>query len=261
MEGEMKRLLYILLLVFSVTIFSACKSQGATDQPQGTKFKELESTEWQYVVLGDSTTWGYPDMLAEKIEQGLGVSIEIVIRSQGGDHSTRLLGRVRSVESLRDEISNAELITFVVPWNVFQEPVSLYVSASPERCGGEDHQDCLREALETYKQDTEQIISELVSLTDRESSIILTHTVWQFNVTLAKQTGHFEVLNGYWKEPNAHLISVCKENEIPVGRVYDAYMGKNDSKNPEEDGLINDGIHTTPEGQVIIADLLYDLGD
>ena len=29
----------------------------------------------------------------------------------------------------------------------------------------------------------------------------------------------------------------------------------------EEDGLISDGFHTTSEGQEIIADLLYDLGD
>lgn len=262
MEGEMKRLLYILLLVISVTIFSACKSQGSTDQPQGTKFKEVESTEWQYVVLGDSTTWGYPDMLAEKIEQGLGVSIEIVIHSQGGDHSTRLLGRLQKVESLREDIANAELITFVIPWNVFEAPAKIYTSATPERCGGQDNQDCLREALEIYKQDTEAIIAELDSIVDSESTIILAHTVWQFNVTLFKQTGDFEVLNEYWKEANTHLISVCEEYGIPVAPGYEAFMGKDDSKNPQEDGLIDDGgIHTTLEGQVIIADLLYDLGD
>lgn len=258
----MKRLLYILLLVISVTIFSACKSQGSTDQPQGTKFKEVESTEWQYVVLGDSTTWGYPDMLAEKIEQGLGVSIEIVIHSQGGDHSTRLLGRLQKVESLREDIANAELITFVIPWNVFEAPAKIYTSATPERCGGQDNQDCLREALEIYKQDTEAIIAELDSIVDSESTIILAHTVWQFNVTLFKQTGDFEVLNEYWKEANTHLISVCEEYGIPVAPGYEAFMGKDDSKNPQEDGLIDDGgIHTTLEGQVIIADLLYDLGD
>ena len=252
----MKRVILIIFLVGSFMIFSAC----ASNKTQTLKFERIEETEWQYVVLGDSNTAGYPDMLAEKIEQDLGVSIEIVIRSQGADHSTRLLGRVRSVDSLRDEISSAELITFVIPWNVFQEPVSLYISASPERCGGEDNQDCLREALEIYKQDTEDIIAELDSLVDRETTILLAHTVWQFFVTSLKQTDDFEVINEYWKEANSHLISVCGEYGIPVARVYEAFMGSDNSKNPEEDGLIS-GKHTTPEGQEIIADLLFDLGD
>jgi hypothetical protein len=168
---------------------------------------------------------------------------------------------LQTVESLRDDISNAELITFVIPWNVFEQPAILYTSVLREKCGGEDSQDCLREALEIYKSDTEAIISELVSLIDMESTIILTHTVWQFNVTFSKQIGDFEVFNMYWKEANAHLISVCEEYGIRVANVYEAFMGEDDSKNPEEDGLIGDGIHTTSQGQEIIADLLYDLGD
>jgi lysophospholipase L1-like esterase len=254
-------MIYIMGLVFAAMLLSACSSLVGSDQPQSTKFKEIESQEWQYVVLGDSSTRGYPEILAEKIEQDQGVSVEVILWSRGGDHSTRLLGRLQTVESLREDIANAELITFVIPWNVFEAPALIYTSATPERCGGEDNQDCLREALEIYKQDTEAIIAELDSLIDRDSTIILAHTVWQFNVTLTKQTGDFKVLNKYWKEANAHLISVCEEYGIPVAQVYEAFMGTDDSKNPEEDGLIYDGFHTTPEGQEIIADLLFDLGD
>jgi len=248
-------------IIFFFTVASLLTACNAGDA-QGVKFEDIESQEWQYVVLGDSTSWGYPELLAEKIEQELGVSVEVILRSQGGDHSTRLLGRLQKVESLREYIANAELITFVIPWNVFEAPVLVYTSSTPERCGGDDNQDCLREALEIYKQDTEAIIAELDSIVDRESTIILAHTVWQFNVTLMKQTGDFEVLNEYWKEANSHLISVCEEYGIPVAQGYEAFMGKNNSKNPQEDGLIDDGgIHTTLKGQETIADLLFDLGD
>jgi lysophospholipase L1-like esterase len=253
----MKLKMHIISFVIVASLLSACNA----DNTQGPRFKDIESQEWQYVVLGDSSTWGYPEMLAEKIEEKLGVSVEIILRSQGGDHSTRLLGRLQKVESLREEIANAELITFVIPWNVFEAPAVIYTSATPERCGGQDNQDCLREALEIYKQDTEAIIAELDSIVARESTIILSHTVWQFNVTLSKQTGHFEVLSEYWKEANSHLTSVCEEYGIPVAPVYEAFMGKDNSKNPEEDSLIGDGFHTTPEGQEFIADLLFDLGD
>jgi lysophospholipase L1-like esterase len=54
---------------------------------------------------------------------------------------------------------------------------------------------------------------------------------------------------------------VCEEYGIRVTNVYEIFMGEDDSKNPEEDGLISNGFHTTSEGQEIIADLLYDLGD
>lgn len=253
----MKPRIFSAILACSALIFSACNSLGGA---QGLKFEDIPESEWQYVVFGDSTTWGYPDLLAEKIEQELDVTVEIIVRTVPEDHSGRLLKRIRENELFREELSQAELITFVIPWNVFEEPVQVYSTQSlREKCGGEDHQDCLREALEVYKSDAEAIIAELASLVDQESTIVLNHSVWTYEVSWTQLTGDFEVFNEYWKEANSHVSSVCGQYGIKVANAYEAFMGENAEKNPEVDGLTT-GRHTTPQGQEIVAELLFELG-
>jgi len=246
--------------LFFLVLISSCQSYQE-QSPTAVLPSETASTPsvWTYVVLGDSTTRGYPQKLAAEIEENQGVKVEIKNWSQNGDHSSKLLERLQTNDGLRQQIQDAQLITFVIPWNVFEGPIRTYISNSPEKCGGNDNQDCLREALATYKSDTESIVAEIVALRNPEKTIVLAHDVWQFNVTTSKESGYFNVLNHYWQEANAQVHAVCDQYSIPVARVYDAFMGPDNSKNPEEDGLIYDGFHTTSEGQEIIVDLLMAL--
>ena len=80
---------------------------------------------------------------------------------------------------------------------------------SPGARGGADNQDCLREALETYKADTDAIIAEIVSLRSPTEALIRTQDVYQFKVRESKANGTFEVMNKYCRERNAHVIEVA----------------------------------------------------
>jgi lysophospholipase L1-like esterase len=221
---------------------------------------ENDDTAWTYVALGDSVTWGMIPLYAEMLEEDLGVTVIVQNRTVGGDHSSQLLERLRTSNWLRKELREADVITIEIPWNVFEDPCLAFLNGSPGACGGSDNQDCLREALETYKADTDAIIAEIVSLRSPSEALIRMQDTYQFNVRQSKAEGAFETINKYWREANAHVKEVAEYYHIPVARVYDAFMGEDGSDDPQDKGLIHDGFHTSPEGAALMAELFRDLG-
>ncbi|MGD9405380.1 MAG: GDSL-type esterase/lipase family protein, partial [Anaerolineae bacterium] len=173
-------------------------------------------TTWTYVALGDSITWGMIPLYAEMLEEDLGVTVVIQDRTVGGEHSSRLLQRLSTSNWLRKELREADVITIEIPWNVFEDPCLAFLNGSPGACGGSDNQDCLREALETYMEDTDAIIAEIVSLRSPSEALIRIQDTYQFHVGESKAKGAFETLNRYWREANAHVIEVAETYHIPV---------------------------------------------
>ena len=229
--------------------------------PTATAAAPEPGAEWDYVALGDSATWGMVSRYAAMLEQDLGVKVRVHDRTRGSDHSSRLLERLRTDSELRRELGEAEVITFEIPWNVFQRPAITFEIGSPGDCGGAENQDCLREALETYKADTDAIIAEIVSLRSPSEALIRTQDTYQFRVRESKEAGTFEVINRYWRDANAHVIEVATRYHIPVARVYDAFMGINGTEDPRDKGLmVVDGFHTTSEGATLMAELFRELG-
>ena len=119
--------------------------------------------EWDYVVFGDSTAWGFPDYYAAHIEADLGVKVTVHYRTVGGQSSTGLLRRLRSDQELRDLVREAEVVTFIanptehIGWHII---------------GGTGKHDCSPEALAGYKADLDAIITEILSLRSGSPIII-----------------------------------------------------------------------------------------
>ena len=203
------KILLLLLLLCGVILAACNPAQTQEVLTALTVIPQTGAESWQYVVFGDSTTWGYPWLYAHIMEQDLGIKIEVVSWTQGGDRSNLLLERLQENAEFRQDIKDAEVISFVIPWGVFAEPITTYMS-NPEECGGYDHQDCLREALATYQSDTEMIVEEIISLHAPSEALIRTHDTWQFNTTIYKEAGEFEVINGYFQAANVHMIKVCE---------------------------------------------------
>ena len=224
------------------------------------KAQPVKGEEWDYVAIGDSVTWGFVDYYKDFLEEDLGVTVKVHNWTKGGDHSSRLLERLRTNEEFRNSIRKAEVITFEIPWGVVSTPCQTYVGILTGSCGGEDNQDCLREAFGIYKSDTEEILAEIVSLRSPSDALIRTMTTYQFQVARTKESGTFEVINKYWRDANAHVEEVASAYEIPVAHVYDVFMGESGTEDPREKGLLYDPMHTTDKGAYIMAELFRDLG-
>jgi lysophospholipase L1-like esterase len=162
---------------------------------------------------------------------------------------------------LRQSLSEAEVVIFELGPARFGGPVWRYASDSPGSCGGTDNQDCLREALKAYQEDTDGIFAEIVSLRSPSETLIRTMDIHQVDVKELKEAEAFDVVNSYWREANGYLIEVATEHHIPVAQVYAAFMGATGDEDPQDKGLVqSDGLHPTGEGADLIAELFRDLG-
>jgi hypothetical protein len=195
------------------------------------------------------------------IEQDLGVEVKVHDRVVGGDHSSSMLVRLRKDSELRELLRQADVITFLIPWQGFSGSAQKRVSGAPGACGGADNEDCLREALEIYLADTDQIFAEIVSLRSPSEALIRAMDTYQHRAGDLKESGLWEVVNPYWHAANAHVIEVATSYHIPVAPVYDAFMGVDGVKDPRDLGLlVSDGIHPTQKGQDLMAELFRQLG-
>jgi hypothetical protein len=221
----------------------------------------VEPEEWLYVIFGDSISPFYPEMLRDKIEEDLNGAVTITINNRwvGGQTSSELLESIKTIERYREDIRDADLITFYIPFGGFPDAMMTYESGGV--CGGEDNQDCLRDSLAIYKADTTAIFAEIVSLRSPSEAMIRVHDMYQFRTTQFQEGGTFDVFNHYWREANAHVHATAEKYDIPVANVYDAFMGEDGRQPPEENGLVeSDMTHPTQQGNQLIADLLFELG-
>ncbi len=211
---------------------------------------ERGDKEWNYVALGDSITYepfgqGFIAHYAKLLEQDLGIKVNLHNWTASGDHSSRLLDRLRTDPKLQQALRGANVIAFEVPWNVIEKPCQTFEGIIPGNCGGADNQDCLRQAFDTYKANTEAIIAEIVSLRSPAEALIRTMDTYQLMARESKAAGTFEVINRYWRDANAHVIETATRYNLPVARVYEAFMGKSGTDDPMDKHLVSDGLHPT----------------
>jgi hypothetical protein len=252
-------LVALLMVACSTTQPSPTATLVPTTTPVPTPTEEI--AEWDYVALGESMNFGMISRYAEMLEQDLGVRVELHDWARANDHSSSLLERLRTNEQLRQDLREAEVVTFQIPIRVIVEPFKTFEFGDPGECGGDDNQDCLRDAFETYMADTDEIIAEIVSLRSPSDAVIRAQDVYQIKVRETQETGSFEIINGYWRDANAHMIEIATRYGIPVARVYDAFMGENGVEDPRDQGLmVSDGLHPSPEGATLMAKLFQELG-
>jgi lysophospholipase L1-like esterase len=218
---------------------------------------------WNYVALGDSLAagsgayTGYVDRYADYIKSDTDVQVEIVNRGQSGQTSDQLLYAVRSDSSLRQALSTADVITFNIGLNDLGHAGEAYENGT---CGGPDNQDCLRAAVETFKENWEAIIAELLSLRSASNTIIRTtgvgYTPYIFysdeptdTWPSEGRTDDFQVFKPYVNAINRYIATTTTNTEIPYSEVC---LGK-EAVNP-------DGVHPNDKGHEIIADQLRALG-
>ena len=249
------------MLMVTLSLMVACNAPQHSPTPTPSPTPTEEMPEWDYVAMGESITMGMVTRYAEILGQDLGVTIDFHDWQVPGEHSSRLLERLRTNEQLRSDLREAEVITFLIPLGVIGGPMQMYEFGEPGACGGADNQDCLREAFATYMADTDEIIAEIVALRSPTEALIRIQDTWQIKVRESQETGSFEMFNAYWREVNAHVIEVATSYNIPVARVYDAFMGEGGVEDPRDQGLLGlDGIHPTSEGSALVAELFRELG-
>jgi lysophospholipase L1-like esterase len=203
------------------------------------------SASWNYVALGDSLAVGigarkgYVDRYASYITTDTGARVNVVNLGQSGQTSSQLLHALRSDPSMRRTLSAAEVITFNIGINDLGHAGEAYENGT---CGGDNNEECLRTAVETFEENWDAVIAELLSLRSTGDTIIRTAGIGY--------TPHVdEVFEPYVEEVNRHVATTAVNNDIPYAQQY---LGK--------EYLSPDGVHPNDDGYEVIADQLRKLG-
>jgi lysophospholipase L1-like esterase len=200
---------------------------------------------WDYVALGDSLAVGigarsgYVDRYASYIRTDTGARVNVVNLGQSGQTSSQLLHALRTDTSMRRVLSGAEVITFNIGINDLGHAGEAYENGA---CGGDNNEECLRTAVETFEENWSAVIAELLSLRSTDDTIIRTAGIGY--------TPHVdEVFKPYVDEVNRHVATTAANNDIPYAQQY---LG--------EESISPDGVHPDDNGYEVIAHQLRKLG-
>ncbi len=204
-----------------------------------------EAVSWDYVALGDSLAVGvgaergYVDRYADHIRNDTGARVRVSNFGVSGQTSFELLDALREDESIRRALEGAEVVTFNIGLNDLGRASAAYEEGT---CGGEDGEDCLREAVGALKGNWDAIASELLDLRSTGNTIIRTPG-------LGYTPRADDDLQPYVSEVTRHIASTARSKavphvEIPVGEI----------------GMSPDGVHPNDAGYATIANRLRDFG-
>lgn len=229
-----------------------------------TAIAESGDTTWDMVVLGDSLLaedWGtLPEAYAARIEEDLGIEVEIQNWAVGGETTRSLLFNVQRYPWCRDPLQEAEVILISAGGGDLPRMEKRFFGGE---CGGADNQDCLRQQLEESEENWDALLTEITSLADpRETLIrpIIPGVLEYFARVYKSQPEDVEVYNSYVVALYEHMAQSSAERGIPVLDLYAMHDGPNADPSLPEIAGTGDGVHVSNEGDAVIADLLRDLG-
>ena len=254
-------------LMLTTLLLVACGTPQPTPPhtpvpPTPTATSAPKELTWDYVALGDSIVaqrgrLSYAVHYAAHIEADLRVKVNLDNRGWGGMLSGGVLASLRGNQELRDAISEAEVVTLVIGTNDLARPlVRLYKHGD---CGGDDNQDCLRDALESFRVNYDAILAELLALC---SSKTIIRTMTCAYISLEEYGDGFAGdIRPFYGPLNDHIIQASSENNIPVALMHLAFNGPDGDEDPADKGYIaGDGLHASELGAAAIADVHRELG-
>jgi len=216
-----------------------------------------------YAALGDSLAAGYTSLegyvprYARHVQADTGIQVNANNMGQPGWTSSDLLNGLRTDTGLRKAVSSAEVVTWDIGGNDLKVAYQSYLA---KNCGGSDNQDCLRNAVATFKTNWDGIISEILLLRDPNKTILRTMDIYNPFVAEQQALGNFATVKPYLDDVDAYIQSSSQLKGIPCAKVYQAFNGTAGTDDPIAKGLIAiDGFHANDIGHDRIATLLRDL--
>ena len=256
------------LVTCAAMLVAACASSPTGGTPAEPSQDRAAPLVW--VPLGNSLVFDAPNVpeiatYRQMLIDELGV--DVTARTEhlvGGESSQGMLDRLRTDATLRQDLSDADIVTILVPSDDLGEPMRTAGGAEgrdPADCGGSDQLQCMRDAVAVYEANTDAIFAELTSLVDPTRVLVRAQDSYLLYVPSMRAGGSLDTLRPFWEQTQAHVRQTAAAHGIPIAQVYADFMGPDGSRDPVAAGLVGpDEEHPTDVGAQRMAELLDALG-
>ncbi len=211
----------------------------------------FHSTAWKYVFSSDSSGFGFPRFYAKQMEEDLSVTVETIDWARGNQSSALLLSNIRLIPEMRREVSEAQVITY------YGNPTT---HIGWRTVLNEGDYDCSPQAVAGYRAELESIISEILTLRKGKPTIIRAFLPYVPVFKKWKAWGTYDEYHRCIEVLNAAIIQTAEGHGIPVADIFSVFNGRNHDEDPNDKGLIADGLHPTEAGDKLMADIFRQLG-
>ncbi len=248
----------LVLTVVAVVVWA-----GTDIAPSPTPIPVPAPERWSYVAAGDSLATGfgligYVEHYRSAVQVDTGRVVDLRNLAQDGWTAEQLVAALQHREDVRRAVSDAQVFTFNILGNDLRQARVLYKAGD---CGGEDNQDCLREAVDRAGRLWDEVLAQVVVLADPRTKIVRTMNVYYPFVGEDARDGSLDVLLPYLREVNDEIGRASDEAGIPMADVFAAFNGPDGRTDPGAAGLLHtDGLHPSEEGHRLIAEALRELG-
>ena len=235
-----------------------------------TTTQQIEAEPLVYVSLGPSSNF-YPGpetgmifLYAESIAEEFGVEVDHRNHTIGADKAQDLLNRIKTNDQLRQDLAEADVVTLMFPidhWVTAMQTAGGYQGMDPALCGGDDNQQCLRDAFTVHKQHVDAILEELTLQCPPTEVLIRIADTYMIHTRDKISAGTLEFISPFWSDAQEYIEEAASNYGIPVAHVFDALNGPDGLSDPEAKGLmLDDQEHPNEAGARLMADLLDALG-
>jgi hypothetical protein len=244
------------LLILAITLVLVSCSSPAASMPKG------PDAEWDVVVIGDSTMWYLGEALASKIEEDVGVKVELhpwIINTLSAGEVLLALETYEE-KGLSQLLKDAE---FVVIWVNPMDSVIPEIPCDNGACFGYGGTvgSCPPEAYEKFTADLKAIYAKIFDLREGQPTIVRGVDFYNPLVSQWIKQDKFETCTKSWVTLSNATRLAAEAYNIPFLSRYDAFNGPNHDEDPREKGLImSDGVHPNKLAAEITAELLAEMG-
>jgi hypothetical protein len=230
---------------------------------------------WDLAYISDSSGMGVANKYAARIEQDMGVQVEVHDLIGGGFSALYILEALRGERNLMTiKYFSVDLVPFIEEAEVIVVYGNSWGSESTEHpfdwncaIGHDDDPDCLEstscgeETFAQYEANLAAIYEEIFAIRSGEPVILRTadwYLPWGPLETW-RTCGHEQICKQCQLNWSEAIHRVADEYGVPVAGLMEAFSGPNlDREMPRE--FIRDDVHPSDKGAAAIADVLADLG-
>lgn len=241
--------LWIVLLIVS------CQN-SAEPVSAPTVIAETGETQWTYVALGNSMTWGVQQPYAAHMEADLGASVTVYDETQSAQAADGVIAMLQNRPIVQAHLAEADVVSIVAGGG--PNAGYCFTGRGEYPFWGKPFD---ADGIAAFRADYDAMFDELLKYVDPRDTLIRATNYYNPLVAKWQEWGVTAECKEGMETYNQQIAESAAAHNILLVDIYSGLNGPNGDEDLGAKGLLRfDGIHLNEQGGAIVANLLQAAG-